>query len=156
MTKPRPPLPSNLLSDFAPECERVRVWLESLRDDICSTFMALEHQLTGPMSERAPGCFVRTPHTRTDYYGSDGGGGVMSMMIGRVFEKVGVHTSTSYGELPPDFARQVSGGEEYPYYEHLAYRSHVEPQRTGRAYEHALLRNFEGMVRWWRRFEPHA
>ena len=95
----------------------MRIWLESLRDDICSTYMALEHQLTGPMSERAPGCFVRTPHTRTDYYGSDGGGGVMSMMIGRVFEKVGVHTSTSYGELPPDFVRQVSGGEEeYPYF----------------------------------------
>src|SRR5262249_60672061 len=99
MTKPRPPPP---LSNLAPECERVRVWLESLRDDICSTFMALEHQLTGPMSERAPGSFVRTPHTRTDYYGSDGGGGVMSLMIGRGFGKGGVDTSTSYVELRTD------------------------------------------------------
>jgi coproporphyrinogen III oxidase len=91
---------------------RAQVWFEGLRDTICAAFEALEDE--GAFGARPAGRFERQVWTRPEEEGKEAGGGVMSLMRGRVFEKVGVNVSTVYGEFAPDFAKTVPGAERDP------------------------------------------
>jgi coproporphyrinogen III oxidase len=102
------------MSDLPPHAkETARAWFEALRDRICAAFEALEDEAPETLYPGAPGRFEKTPWRRGG--GADDlGGGVMGMMRGRFFEKVGVHVSTVYGAFNPDFAKQVKGASEDP------------------------------------------
>jgi len=105
----------NPAPDLESRKNAARAWFEALASRIIAAFEALEDGADPALYKGDAGRFVRTPWRRASSAdGQDQGGGVMGMMRGRLFEKVGVHVSTVHGAFSPDFAKQVKGAAADP------------------------------------------
>lgn len=100
-----------MLSDYKKQSS---LWFRTLRDRICTVFERIEDELAeGQKFEREPGRFIRTPWSRDPNADSLlKGGGEISLMKGRVFEKVGVNISKVHGHFTEDFRAQIPGAAE--------------------------------------------
>jgi coproporphyrinogen III oxidase len=87
---------------------RATSWFETLRDRLCAEFEAIEAEGGGTAR------FERKAWKRPSEDGSDTGGGVISLMRGKVFEKVGVNVSTVHGRFAPEFAKSIPGAQDDP------------------------------------------
>ncbi|MFT8657156.1 MAG: oxygen-dependent coproporphyrinogen oxidase [Acetobacter papayae] len=101
--------------------DSARAWFETLRDQICAAFEQIEDEALAQSSPTLPGHeaagrFERQAWERPTEDGTPGGGGVMSVMRGRVFEKVGVNVSTVQGTFSPEFAGTIPGASDNPHF----------------------------------------
>lgn len=111
MTDPVPAIPDAV--PFGDDHKtRASGWFRELRDAICAEFEKLETELTGTArKDMAQGRFQRKTWDRRNEDGTAGGGGEISLMYGRVFEKVGVNISTVHGRFSEAFRSQIPGAD---------------------------------------------
>lgn len=92
--------------------QKASSWFREIRDQICTKFEDIERAMDSDAT------FQRTPWQRenSDQPNESGsvlkGGGEISLMKGKVFEKVGVNISEVYGTFSPEFAKQIPGADE--------------------------------------------
>jgi len=88
---------------------QARAWFEELRDRLCREVEILEREAPAELFPQPPATFVLKPWKRTS---GEGGGTGGFLSNGRLFEKAAVHTSSANGQLTPEIARTLPGGDK--------------------------------------------
>ena len=96
--------------------QRAEEWFRRLRDDLCMALESIEDDVEGPngSSKLEAGRFQQKAWERPSEGDGNGGGGVMSILRGRVFEKAGVNVSTVQGEFSEEFRKNIPGADKDP------------------------------------------
>ena len=97
--------------------QTAQTWFEELRDEICKVFESFEREFASlyETEKLFGGSFERSEWKRPkNEDGTEGGGGVTSVLRGQVFEKVGVNVSTVQGSFSEEFRSQIKGADEDP------------------------------------------
>jgi coproporphyrinogen III oxidase len=92
----------------------VSAWFGELQARIVAAMESLEVEFAGSDTARPPGRFAIESWARTDPNGVSGGGGRMAMLRGRLFEKMGVHSSIVHGAFSAEFTEQIPGTASDP------------------------------------------
>ena len=112
----------------------------NLRNQICSEFEAIENNISNNGKNNLnPGKFKKTTWKRKPDKGfSSGGGGVMSIMYGRVFEKVGVNISTVMGSFNQEMKNKIPGAKSNPnfYATGISLVAHMHSPNSSSAFQH--------------------
>lgn len=91
------------------EKQRASSWFSSLQSELIEILESIETEPTLSQYDEEPGRFHHKPWER-----EGGGGGMMAILEGRVFEKAGVNVSTVFGEFSEEFRHQIPGASEDP------------------------------------------
>jgi coproporphyrinogen III oxidase len=94
------------MTDWTSHTARAKDWFETLRDQICAEFEAIEREAGSGAA------FDYIAWDREEEGNAAPGGGVRGVMKGHVFEKVGVNVSTVHGAFAPGFAATIHGADE--------------------------------------------
>ncbi|HEY0328043.1 MAG TPA: oxygen-dependent coproporphyrinogen oxidase [Rhodopseudomonas sp.] len=102
----RAEIPYDARSEAEQHRGRAKTWFESLRDKICAEVEALEREAPAALFPGEPARFTYKPWQRQ----TGQGGGVGGFLCGgRLFEKIGIHTSSANGRLTPEMAKTLPG-----------------------------------------------
>ncbi len=87
------------------------IWFKNLRDNFCSEFVRLENRYNEENNYKE--IFFKKKKWKKDS-SHDSGGGVSSILMGNLFEKVGVNISTVSGVFSRDFKGTIKGASTDP------------------------------------------
>ena len=97
--------------NFTSQQKQTSTWFLELRNKICAEFELIEQEFSGNNDAK----FQKKPWQRFDETTKQNGGyGEMSVMKGKVFEKVGVNFSQVFGKFSDKFKHEILGAEVDP------------------------------------------